>query len=149
MAAEFTLHNRIGFKVTRLARIMESRLEKQLAVHGITRLQWCVLRGVGLEGVTSPSQLADYICIARPAISRLLKSMEEQGLVNRNGIDDDKRFTEVALTDLGQSKLTACHGLVRELNQHFSEKLDGDIYDVFMDAIDRLTEGEDVQLTRL
>jgi len=149
MAGEFTLHNRIGFKVTRLARIMESRLEKQLAAHGITRLQWCVLRGIGLEGVTSPSQLADYICIARPAISRLLKTMEEQGLLIRNGITDDKRYTEIALTELGTSKLTACHGLVRELNQHFSEKLDGRIYELFMDAIDQLTEGEDVQLTRL
>jgi len=149
MATEYTLHQRIGFKVTHLARIMESRLEKQLSVHGVTRLQWCVLRGVGLEGVTSPSQLADYIRIARPAVSRLLKSMEEQGLVKRNGLDDDKRFTAVELTDLGQEKLTACHGLVRELNQHFSGKLDVETYDMFMAAIDRLTEGEDVQLTRL
>lgn len=149
MASGYTLHNRIGFKVTHLARIMESRLEEQLSRHGVTRLQWCVLRGVGLEGVSSPSQLADYICIARPAVSRLLKSMEEQGLVKRNGLDDDKRFTEVALTELGESKLAACHVLVRELNQHFSGKLDDNTYELFMAVIDRLTEGEDVQLTRL
>jgi len=149
VVTEYTLHNRIGFKVTHLARIMESRLEKQLAVHGITRLQWCVLRGVGLEGVTSPSQLADYIRIARPAVSRLLKSMEEQGLLKRNGFRDDKRFTEVELTEFGHSKLKACHGLVRELNQHFSGKLDAGTYDRFMTAIDLLTDGEDVQLTRL
>lgn len=149
MAKEFTLHNRIGFKVTRLARIMESRLEKQLSDHGITRLQWCVLRGVGLEGVTTPSLLADYICIARPAVSRLLKTMEEEGLLERNGISDDRRFTEVALTELGQAKLKACHVLVREMNQHFAGKLDKDVYDLVMTAIDKLTEGEDVQLTRL
>lgn len=149
MSESYTLHNRIGFKVTRLARIMETRLEKQLAVHDITRLQWCVLRGVGLENVTSPSKLADYICVARPVVSRLLKSMEEQGLIKRVDIDDDKRFTEIALTDLGRQKLRVCHALVQELNQHFSGKLDGETYDRLMAAIDQLTEGEDIRLTRL
>ncbi|MEP2706850.1 MAG: MarR family transcriptional regulator [Roseibium sp.] len=149
MSEDFTLHNRIGFKVTRLARIMEARLEKQLSEHGITRLMWCVLRGVGMENVTTPSELADYICIARPAISRLLKTMEERGLLERNGIDNDKRYTDVALTDLGMEKMKACHVLVRQLNEHFSGKLDRETYGVLMDAIDTLTEGEHVQLMRL
>jgi MarR family transcriptional regulator, transcriptional regulator for hemolysin len=149
MSEEFTLHNRIGFKVTRLARIMEARLEKQLSEHGITRLMWCVLRGVGMESVNTPSELADYICIARPAISRLLRTMEERGLLERSGINDDKRFTEVALTELGVSKMKVCHVLVRELNEHFAGKLDTKTYEVFMDLIDTMTEGEQVQLMRL
>ncbi|MCV0425602.1 MAG: MarR family transcriptional regulator [Roseibium sp.] len=149
MSEDFTLHNRIGFKVTRLARIMEARLEKQLSEHGITRLMWCVLRGVGMENVTTPSELADYICIARPAVSRLLKTMEERGLLERINVNDDKRFTEVALTKLGVSKMKACHVLVRELNEHFSGKLDDRTYQMFMDVVDRLAEDEQVQLMRL
>lgn len=149
MAEEYTLHNRVGFKVTRLARIMEARLEKQLSVHGVTRLMWCVLRGVGMEDVNTPSGLADYICIARPAVSRLLKSMEERGFVERSGIYDDKRFTEVVLTELGEEKMKACHILVRALNDHFAQKLDAETYRVLMSAIDVLTEGEDVKLMRL
>jgi len=149
MAEEYTLHNRVGFKVTRLARIMEARLEKQLSEHGITRLMWCVLRGVGMENVTTPSRLAEYICIARPAVSRLLKVMEERGLVKRLEIGDDKRFIEVELTELGQEKMKACHVLVRQLNDHFAGKLDDDSYELLMAAIDRLTEGEDIQLMRL
>ncbi|MFT6657400.1 MarR family winged helix-turn-helix transcriptional regulator [Maritalea sp.] len=149
MAEEYTLHNRVGFKVTRLARIMEARLEKQLSVHGVTRLMWCVLRGVGMEDVNTPSGLADYICIARPAVSRLLKSMEERGFVERSGIYDDKRFTEVVLTELGEEKMKACHILVRALNDHFAQKLDVETYRVLMSAIDVLTEGEDVKLMRL
>jgi len=149
LVEEFTLHNRVGFKVTRLARIMEARLEKQLSVHGVTRLMWCVLRGVGMEDVNTPSGLAEYICIARPAISRLLKSMEERGFVERSGIYNDKRFTEVVLTDLGEEKMKACHVLVRELNDHFASKLDDKTYQVLMDAIDTMTDGEDVKLMRL
>jgi len=149
MAEGYRLHNRIGFKVTRLARIMEARLEKRLSEHGITRLMWCVLSGVGLESVTTPSTLADYIGIARPAVSRLLKTMEERGLIERTCIGDDKRYTELALTALGQEKLKACHVLVRELNDHFAGKLDRRLYETFMETIDELTRDEHVQLMRL
>ncbi|WP_420413928.1 MarR family winged helix-turn-helix transcriptional regulator [Roseibium sp.] len=149
MSGEYTLHKRIGFKVTRLARIMETRLESQLSEHGVTRLMWCALRGIGMENVTTPSQLADYICITRPAISRLLNTMEERGLVRRTGIDDDKRFTEVDLTELGTEKMKLCHVLVRELNDHFSSKVDQDSYELFMTVIDQMTEGENIQLMRL
>ncbi|MES0811704.1 MarR family transcriptional regulator [Roseibium sp. SCPC15] len=149
MSEDFTLHNRIGFKVTRLARIMEARLEKQLSEHGITRLMWCALRGIGMENVKTPSELADYICIARPAVSRLLKTMEERGLLARSGINDDKRYTEVALTELGVEKMKACHVLVRDLNEHFAGKLDAAAYERFMNMVDTLTEDEQVQLMRL
>lgn len=149
LAEEFTLHNRVGFKVTRLARIMEAKLEKQLSEHGVTRLMWCVLRGVGMEGVHSPSGLADYICIARPAVSRLLRDMEKRGFIERNGIDDDKRYRDIALTPLGEEKMKACHVLVRELNEHFASKLDAETYAIMMNAIDQMTEGEDVKLMRL
>lgn len=149
MTEEFTLHNRVGFKVTRLARIMEAKLEKQLSEHGVTRLMWCVLRGVGMEDVHSPSGLAEYICIARPAVSRLLRDMEKRGLIERNGIDDDKRYRDIVLTPLGEEKMKACHILVRELNEHFAGKIDKKTYAVLMDAIDQMTEGEDVKLMRL
>ena len=146
---DFTLHNRIGYKVTRLARLMEARLEKQIDEHGITRLMWCVLRGVGMEGVTTPSGLASYIGIARPAISRLLKTMETRGLLERNGTGSDGRMTEVRLTKEGRRIMEACHLLVRELNSHFSDKLGPQDYEHFMQSVDRLTEGENATLMRL
>ncbi|MBO6509395.1 MAG: MarR family transcriptional regulator [Roseibium sp.] len=112
-------------------------------------MMWCVLRGVGMENVKTPSELADYICIARPAISRLLRTMEERGLLERSGIHDDKRYRDIALTELGVEKMKACHVLVRELNDHFAGKLDPETYETFMDLIDVMTEGEQVQLMRL
>ena len=149
MAEKYTLHNRLGFKITLLARIMETRLEKQLSEHGVTRLMWCVLRGVGMENVNTPSKLADYVCIARPAVSRLLKTMEERRLLRRSGTSGDKRYTEVELTELGHEKMKACHVLVRHMNEHFAGKLDAGTYEVLMSAIDRLTEDEQVRLMRL
>lgn len=146
---DYELHNRIGFKVTRLARLMEARLEEQIGEHGITRLMWCVLRGVGMEGVTTPSALAGYICIARPAISRLLKSMEEKGLLERNGTQGDGRYTQIRLTEQGERKMRLCHVLVQDLNAHFTAKLGAQACSDFMKTIDLLTEGENATLMRL
>lgn len=146
---DYELHNRLGFKVTRLARLMEARLEDQIGEHGITRLMWCVLRGVGMEGVTTPSALAGYICIARPAISRLLKSMEEKGLLERNETQGDGRSTQIRLTEEGERKMRLCHVMVREMNAHFANKLGAPAYDEFMKTIDLLTEGENATLMRL
>ena len=77
--ADFQLHQRLGYKVSRLSRIMQSRLERLIAEQGLTRLMWCVLTGIGDEGVSTPSELADYIGITRPATSRLLREMGGQG----------------------------------------------------------------------
>jgi len=149
MTTNYILHNRIGFKTTRLARIMEARLEIQLSEHNVTRLMWCIFRGVGIDNVNTPSGLSDYICIARPAISRLLKDMEKRGYIQRCCIDNDKRFTFVKLTETGVEKMNVCRVIVRELNDHFRKKLDKQSYEKFMDMIDILTEGEDIKLMRL
>ena len=73
---DYELHRRLGYRISVLSRIMQSRLERMIAELGLTRLMWCVLTGVGEEGVITPSELADYIGITRPATSRLLRDME-------------------------------------------------------------------------
>lgn len=149
MTEQFTLHNRIGFKVTSLARVMETQLERKLKTFRVTRLMWCVLRGVGMEGQTTPSELASYIGVARPAISRLLRTMMDRGFIERQSKGDDGRVTEVVLTELGHQTMKDCHILVRELNQHYSSKLGEEAFEQFMQTINVLLDGEDETLMRL
>jgi DNA-binding MarR family transcriptional regulator len=49
--------------------------------------------------VRTPSELADYIGITRPAASRLLKRMEARGFVTRASGDGDGRSVDLGLTD--------------------------------------------------
>lgn len=145
----YKLHDRLGYKVSRLARLMESRLERMLADLGITRLMWCVLCGVGLEDVRTPSDLADYIGITRPAVSRLLRTMQTKGLIRRNGHDSDGRGVRVALTEDGLQTLTQARRAVEILNAHFTDKLGTEALDQVKAGLDRLSDGEDTKLTRL
>ncbi|MEP3276507.1 MAG: MarR family winged helix-turn-helix transcriptional regulator [Stappiaceae bacterium] len=145
----YRLHERIGYKVSLLSRLMEARLENMMADQGVTRLMWCVLSGVGLEDVNTPSSLAQYIGITRPAVSRLLRTMEHRGWLERAGHDADGRGIAVFLTDEGQRKLFACQPLVDELNAHFTDKISKQDLSRFCALVDRLTEDEKAPLTTL
>lgn len=146
---QYSLHKRLGYKVSRLARIMEARLEAMIGELGVTRMMWCVLSGAGLEGVTTPSDLARYIGIARPTVSRLLRDMENRDLIRRIGAEGDGRCVEIRLTDTGKSILQKCRPLVDELNGHFGEKLNPQDLETILQHLDALADGETRELTSI
>ncbi|WP_206075898.1 MarR family transcriptional regulator [Mesorhizobium sp. Z1-4] len=135
--------------MSRLSRIMQTRLERGIAPFGLTRLMWCVLTGVGDEGITNPSELADYIGITRPATSRLLKDMAAKGLVCRNGGSGDGRTIALSLSDSGQDVLTRARVAVDEMHRHFMTKLSPEMTAQFMHALDALSADEHERLTKL
>ena len=114
----------MGLRLSRAARLMQHGLELKLAEQGLTRLKWCVLSGVALEGHSAPSDLADNIGVARPVVSRLLKTMVSEGLVARVLDDDDGRGRWITVTKLGREKVDACWPIVEANQTYFMEKLD-------------------------
>jgi MarR family transcriptional regulator, transcriptional regulator for hemolysin len=145
----YRLHNRLGYRVSRLARIMQARLEAVLAEEGLTRMTWLVLTGIGEDGVRAPSELAGYIGITRPAASRLLKRMEERGFVIRTGCEGDGRSVELGLTPAGRAVLDRARPHVDAVTAHFAGKLDGATHAALMDGLARLAEGERGDFTSL
>lgn len=145
----YALHGRLGYKVSRLARLMQGRLERGLAPFGLTRLMWCVLIGIADEGVETPSGLAGYLGITRPATSRLLREMETRGLLRRDGHEGDGRGRRLALTPRGHGALEAARQAVADVRAHFAAKLTPGELDAMLGMLDRLAAGEDAALTRL
>lgn len=146
---EYSLHKRLGYKVSRLAGLMEARLDAMIGEHGITRMMWCILSGVGLEGVTTPSDLARYIGIARPTVSRLLRDLEGRDLIRRVVAEGDGRCVEIRLTEKGMSVLHACRPLVDQLNTYFGAKLDQGDLETILKLLDTLADGETRELTSI
>lgn len=144
------LHQRLGWRVSRLARILQSRLEAVLADEGLTRLMWVVLCGLGEDGIETPSDLADYIGITRASTSRLLTTMEGRGLIRRSGTAGaDGRQVALELTERGQAILHRYRPAADAITAHFMAKLDPDQARILMDALAILAQGEDHGLTRL
>ena len=149
MDGKYRLHERLGYKVSRLARLMEAQLEDMISPYGITRVIWCILSGVGLENVRTPSELAEYVGIARSATSRALRSMEDMGLITRCGAERDGRGVEIVLTKKGMHVMEQCRPLVEQLNDHFATKLAAGDLQTVMNNIDALSAGETRELSRL
>jgi DNA-binding MarR family transcriptional regulator len=148
--AEYLLHQRLGWRVSRLARIMQSRLEDVLAEEKLTRLMWVVLCGLGEDGIESPSDLADYIGITRASTSRLLTTLEQRGLIFRSDPGGpDGRQVALALTEIGRDILVRYRPAADALTEHFMAKLSPEQARILMDSLSALAEGEGANLTRL
>ncbi len=69
---------------------------------GVTRVQWIALYYLGKEEVISQKELAEKMNIKESSVARLLDRMERDGLVERVKNENDKRVTNLRLTDKGK-----------------------------------------------
>lgn len=146
----YLLHQRLGWRVSRLARIMQSRLEDVLARDNLTRLMWVVLCGLGEDGIETPSGMAAYIGITRASTSRLLTTMQARGLIRRTGpAGPDGRQVTLALTEAGEEILARNRPAANEVAAHFNAKLSPEQSRILMQSLAILAQGEGKNLTRL
>jgi DNA-binding MarR family transcriptional regulator len=92
---------------------------------GITQASGHVLINISKEG-TVVSQIANLLGVRSTSLSRMLNSMERQGLIYREADVLDKRSVRVFLTDLGIEKRMLAVQVVKDFNeylvQNFSER---------------------------
>lgn len=142
MPGDYQLHDRLGFQLSRLSRMMQTRLEKGLAEHQMTRLKWCVLSGVAVEGYNAPSDLADHVGITRPAMSKLIKSMIRDGLIKRQLVETDGRSRQISATRQGLKKLEACWPMVNSNQEHFLQKLSSNDRKILQQILGKMIRDE-------
>jgi len=126
--ASYRLHDRLGFRVSRLAAVMRASLDAELSQLGLTRLEWCVLASIALEGITAPSGIAENIGITK-------------GWLVQNLTEGDGRARAITLTGAGQYLLARARVLVDAHQARFLDKLDPQAAAHFLSALDTLLEG--------
>jgi DNA-binding MarR family transcriptional regulator len=103
----YRLHHSLGYHLSVASRLQERRLDEQLKTLGLTRTSWCILLAVGVENLTQPSDIADFVGIDRTATSRALRRMESAGLLCRASGQADKRTRQVSLTEAGREAINS------------------------------------------
>lgn len=147
--SNYQLHDRMGYQLSRASRSLQTRLEAGLSPLGLTRLKWCALSGIGLEGVSTPSELSEHIGITRPATSRLLRQMMEQGLVMQKNEPRDRRSKTLHLSEAGLHLLGQGRDVVDENNAHFRGKLTTAERQALAGLLAKLVTGEDRALDKI
>ncbi len=121
--APYRLHQSLGYHLSIAARLQERRLDEQLRTLGLTRTTWCILLAVGNEGLSQPSDIAEFVGIDRTATSRALRHMEDDGLLARSSGTEDKRTRRVELTDKGSRAIRKATPFARENAQIMGAQL--------------------------
>jgi MarR family transcriptional regulator, organic hydroperoxide resistance regulator len=108
-----------GFLVWHLSLRWQVQLSRALAPLGITHTDYAVLaslRGLARSGI-QPSQreLADVSGLEPMYVSKLARSLERAGLVERRPHPADPRANQLSLTERGEEIVTAGRRVVVEL----------------------------------
>lgn len=144
--SSYHLHDSLGYQISLASRLQEKRFEESLKAVGLTRLSWCVLLAVGNEGLSQPSDIADFIGIDRTATSRLLKQMEAGDLIERRTGQKDRRTTFVHLTTDGVAALKRGEPCANANNAYMAGKLTPDETVEISRLLRKLAAGETADL---
>lgn len=77
-------------------------IREMLAQSGINEQKWRVLRVLDEEGPMEQTALATRACLLLSSLTRILKTMEGEGLLSREADRADRRKSIVSVTDKGR-----------------------------------------------
>lgn len=105
---------------------------------GISLTQWRMLLIIGSLKNARLSDIVRESALDKGQVSRTLKKMVADALVNREAIENDQRASGLTLTDKGQSLLTRILPLMTKRREHLTGSLAAIELDVLFDALDKL-----------
>jgi homoprotocatechuate degradation regulator HpaR len=76
-------------------------IRDMLASSGVNEQKWRVLRVLDERGPLELSQIAAEACLLLSSLTRMIRPMQDEGLVTRHTPDEDRRKTVIAITEAG------------------------------------------------
>lgn len=115
------------------------RFRPMLACHDITEQQWRVLRVLNEGDEADGSEVAERSCIMAPSLSRIVRSLDERGLINRRRDPGDARRTMLSITDKGVALIAAVAPESRAIYADIRERFGNERYEELLDLLEDLT----------
>ncbi|WP_400192402.1 MarR family winged helix-turn-helix transcriptional regulator [Hymenobacter sp. B81] len=111
----------------------------QAAKHDITTSIGFVLLNIDQENGTPATKIAPLLGLETRSLTRILRSMEEKGLIYKQADAQDKRSVRIFLTEEGLKKKEVSRQTVRHFNQKVREKIPAAELDVFFRVVGQIT----------
>jgi DNA-binding MarR family transcriptional regulator len=101
--------------LVRTAPLVSRWIERLLAGHDppLTVAQYLALQAIA-EGEVVGAELARRAAVSPAAVSQLLATLEETGLLARGRLEDDRRRHSLALTEQGRRALSSAQAKLRD-----------------------------------
>ena len=82
-------------------------IREMLGSSGINEQKWRVLRVLQERGPMELSQVAEAACLLLSSLTRMVRPMEEEGLITRSTPAEDRRKSIIAITEAGAALIAA------------------------------------------
>lgn len=117
-----------------------ARMYNQVASEqGLSQTIGYVLINIPKEGVPA-TQIAPLMGMEPTSLSRLLKGMEDNGLIFREKDKQDKRVVNIFLTDKGVNKRKISKKIIVDFNDKIEKHISQEKLDCFVEVLQQLNE---------
>lgn len=106
--------------------------------HGFTTSTGFVLLNINQQEGVPATKIAPKLGLESRSLTRILKSMEEDGLIYRQADKQDKRSVRIFLTEKGLQKREISRQAVFAFNQKVSEQIPPQELDTFFKVITQI-----------
>ena len=113
---------------------------EMLSESGISEQKWRVLRVVDESGPVAQARIAEAACLMLPSLTRILKSMEQDGYLSREIAENDRRTTMVSLTDKGRALIAQHSRKSKEIAENLARDFGRERLDKLLDLLEELRE---------
>ncbi len=100
-------------------------IRDMLATSGVNEQKWRVLRVLEERGPTDLTTLASEACLLLPSLTRMVRPMEEEGLICRSTPAEDRRRVLVQITGTGRNLIAehaaASAAIFAEIEQKYGQ----------------------------
>jgi len=113
---------------------------QQASEYDATMSMGFVLLNINTEEGTPATKIAPLMGLEARSLTRILKSMEEKGLVYREGDKQDKRSVRILLTKEGKIKKEKAREKVIKFNNVVRQHIPADKLQVFFEVVQNITQ---------
>ena len=116
-------------------------IRDMLRASGLTEQQWRVLRILSEFGPQDLTEIARQACLLMPSLSRIIRSLAENGLVIRASDTKDRRRQTVVISPAGQHLIDDNLVQATQIAANYRNQLGAERYELLLDLLTELEQG--------
>ena len=115
-------------------------IRDMLRASGLTEQQWRVLRILSEFGPQDLTEIARQACLLMPSLSRIIRSLAQNGLVIRASDTKDRRRQTVVISPAGQHLIDDNLVQATQIAANYRNQLGAERYELLLDLLTELEQ---------
>ena len=134
----YDLSASVGYHLHRAYSGMRRELDARLLLEGVTSAHWGALVSIGRHACGTAADLSRWMNLDRAGVSRVVRQLERQGLVERRASRDDRRKLRLRLTPRGRALLPRLEAITAGVSADFLAGLSAPERDRLLTLLSRI-----------